>query len=285
MICSRIGIIWGHGQNWIDVRRFTKKILKEFGYGKIKIMDQSLNDSANQLVESIKIDLLDSSDGTFFVDAKKFSVHVLNVVWNLAGGYKFNPNDENLKRNMECVDKVDRVFGYSNPYNMFPFLKTWFPKQMQHAEHIKIHNEIHEFTEVKWLLKISLVFMLTMVDMYLQSLINDAKEKRGQRLDSEATSFIEAFLDKIEENRGDLDTIFTSKFSHKLRVSFNHHSLSQNPFLYFRRAIKHNCRRFILWWFGHNWNPSILVDIIFGIKSRCARKTSTRDSWQNEKSY
>lgn len=145
---SQIGIIWCHGQNWIDVRRFTKKILKEFGYGKVKIMDRSLNDSANQLVGSIKIDLLDSSDGTFFVDAKKFSVHVLNVLWNLAGGYKFDPNDENLKQNMECVDKVDQIFGHSNPYNMFPFLKTWFPKRMRHAEHITIHNEIHEFTEV-----------------------------------------------------------------------------------------------------------------------------------------
>ncbi|KAG4071346.1 hypothetical protein HA402_004050 [Bradysia odoriphaga] len=187
---KNLGIIWCHGQNWIDVKRFTKKILKEFGYGKVKIMDESLNDSAKQLVESIKMDLLDSPDGTFFVDMKKFSVHVLNVVWNLAGGYKFDPNDENLKRNMECVDKVDQIFGHSNLYNMFPFLKTWFPKQMRYEEHLNIHHEIHEFTE---------------------SLIDDAKEKRSQRLDTEPISFIEAFLDKIEENRGDADTIFTDE--------------------------------------------------------------------------
>lgn len=111
-------------------------------------MDVSLNDSANQLVDYIKTELLDSPDNSFFVVAKKFSVHVLNIVWNLAGGYKFDPNDKDLLRNMECVEKVDRVFGHSNLYNMFPFLKTWFPKQVNYAEHLKIHNEIHEFTEV-----------------------------------------------------------------------------------------------------------------------------------------
>lgn len=48
-------------------------------------------------------------------------------------------------RNMECVDKFSSVLGHKNPYNLFPFLKTWLPS---YAEHLKIHNEIHAFTEV-----------------------------------------------------------------------------------------------------------------------------------------
>lgn len=111
-------------------------------------MDESLNDSANQLVDSIKTELLDSSDGFFSVYHQKFSIHVLNIVWNMMGGYKFDPNDKDLKRNMECVDKVDQVFGHSNLNSMFPFLKTWCPKLSHHKEHLKIHEEIHEFTEV-----------------------------------------------------------------------------------------------------------------------------------------
>ncbi len=112
-------------------------------------MDKSLNDSANQLVDYIKTELLDSPENIFFVDAKKFSVHVLNIVWNLAGGYKFDPNDKDLLKNMECVEKVDQVFGHSNLYTMFPFLKTWFPKQVEYEEHLKIHSDIHAFTEVR----------------------------------------------------------------------------------------------------------------------------------------
>lgn len=130
------------------MRRYTKKIFKEFGYAKSQPMDLSLNDSANQLVDCIKTDLLNSPGNRFFVSPKKFAVHVLNVVWNISGGYKFDPTDENLLRNMECVDKVDHIFGHSNIHNMLPFLKTWFPKQMHYAEDLKIHNEIHEFTEV-----------------------------------------------------------------------------------------------------------------------------------------
>lgn len=49
-------------------------------------------------------------------------------------------------------------------------------------------------------------------DEILQSLIDDAKKKRSQRLDSEPISFIEVFLDKIEECREESDTLFTREF-------------------------------------------------------------------------
>lgn len=151
--CSRctsscVGIIWSSGQRWLDLRRFTKKTLKEFGYAKPKEMNESLNDSANQLIEGIKTELFGSAENVLYVYDQKFSIHVLNIVWNLAGGYKFDANDESLQRNKECVNRADFVFGHSNLYNMFPFLKTWFPKKMKHKEHVAIHNEIHDFTKV-----------------------------------------------------------------------------------------------------------------------------------------
>lgn len=111
-------------------------------------MDQSLADSANQLVDGIKSELLDTSDGFFAVETEKFSVHVLNVVWNLVGGYKFDPNDTLLKKNMKCVNKALEIYGNDNTYNVFPFLKTWFPNQVRYPDHLKIHDEIHGFTKV-----------------------------------------------------------------------------------------------------------------------------------------
>lgn len=111
-------------------------------------MDESLANSANQLVDEIKMDLLDAPDGTYFVKNHKFAVHVINVLWNLVGGYKFDPNDKLLKGNIECVDKFVDIMGHSNPYNLFPFLKKWFPNQMRYAEHLKVFDEIHNFTKV-----------------------------------------------------------------------------------------------------------------------------------------
>lgn len=111
-------------------------------------MDQSLVDSANQLVDGIKIELLDNPDGTFSVKTPKFAVHVINVLWNMIGGYKFDPNDVLIKRNMECCDKLVEILGHDNPYNLFPFLRTWFPNQMRLQEHLQIHEEIHVFTKV-----------------------------------------------------------------------------------------------------------------------------------------
>lgn len=111
-------------------------------------MDKWIMDAANQLVDCIKMELLDSSDGTYFVFSQKFSIHVVNVLWNSVGGYKFDPNDELIKRNMECCDKVVDILSHSNPYNMFPFLKTWLPKLVRYPEHLKIHTDIHDFTKV-----------------------------------------------------------------------------------------------------------------------------------------
>lgn len=140
--------MWGYGENWNEVRRFTKKTLKEFGYGKVQITHESLADSANQLVDSIKMDLMDSVNGTYFVESQKFGIHVLNVLWNSVGGYKFDPNDKRLNGNMKCANKIVDIASHTNPYNLFPFLKTWFPNQVKHPEHVKIFGEIHDFTEV-----------------------------------------------------------------------------------------------------------------------------------------
>lgn len=144
----QIGIIFAHGQEWVEIRAFTKKTLKEFGYGKIKLMDQSLAESAAQVIDGIKSELLDSIDETFTVEPGKFAVHVLNIIWNLVGGYKFDPNDKLLRRNMKCMDKIVNVMGNDNLYNVFPFLRTWFPNQVNHPEHLEIHAEIHEFSKV-----------------------------------------------------------------------------------------------------------------------------------------
>lgn len=114
----------------------------------MKVMDKSLVESADQVIDCIKSELLDSVDGTFVVNNGKFAVHVLNIVWNIAGGYKFNPNDQLLRKNMKCVEKTIEIFGNQNPYNLFPFLKTWFPNLVNFPEHLKIYDEIHAFTKV-----------------------------------------------------------------------------------------------------------------------------------------
>lgn len=124
--------------------------MREFGYGKVKIMDKALIDGANQLIDSVKTMLLDTNDGILTVKTSIFSVHVLNVLWTTIGGYQFDPNDETFVRNMHCLDKAVQVYGNKNLYNVFPFLRKWFPKLVDYPEHLKIHEEIHGFTKVGW---------------------------------------------------------------------------------------------------------------------------------------
>lgn len=131
------------------MRTYTKKVLREFGYGKVKVMQTFLNESANQVVDDIKTSLLDSCDGTLTVKNSVFSIHVLNIVWNMVGGYKFDTNDANLLQAMKCLDKVVVAYSNNNISNALPFLKTWCPKLVNYHEHLKIHAEIHGFSKVK----------------------------------------------------------------------------------------------------------------------------------------
>lgn len=186
---KNLGIVFSGEQNWVKIRQFTKKAMREYGYGKAKMAD-SLIESADQLVDVLRTSLLDSIDGTLAIKTSTFAVHVLNIVWAMVGGYKFDPNDELLRRNMICVYKATEIYGNRNAYNVFPFLKTWFPKLVNYSEHLKIHEEIHGFSKF---------------------LINDAIEKRREKLDTDPTSVIEVFLDKIEENHGNPDTAFTQE--------------------------------------------------------------------------
>lgn len=141
------GIVFSGEQNWVKIRQFTKKAMREYGYGKAKMAD-SLIESADQLLDVLRTDLLDSTDGTLSIKTSTFAVHVLNIVWSMVGGYKFDPNDELMRRNMTCVYKATEIYGNSNVYNVFPFLKTWFPKLVNYTEHLKIHEEIHGFSKV-----------------------------------------------------------------------------------------------------------------------------------------
>lgn len=143
------GIVFAYGQTWVDMRSYTKKLLREYGYGKVKIIEKSLNESANQLVNVIKSGLLDSTDGTLAVKTSTFSIHVLNIVWDMVGGYRFEPTYEPLTKAIKCLDRAVEVYGTGNIYNMLPFLRTWFPKLVNHPEHLKIHDEIHAFAKVE----------------------------------------------------------------------------------------------------------------------------------------
>lgn len=84
-------------------------------------------------------------------------------------------------------------------------------------------------------------------------------------MDSEATSFIEVFLDKIDENHNSPDTIYNGKFmihrnfeeilALKLHTSLN------------RGAVGNYNGRFAARWIGNDWNASELVHIVYGAQS------------------
>ena len=92
------GIIFSRGRAWTDQRRFTLRVLRDFGFGKSS-MEDTIIDEVDKLC-----DVLDGSVGQQIDISKKMNISVLNSLWALLTGEKLPLNDPKL---LGVVDKIN----------------------------------------------------------------------------------------------------------------------------------------------------------------------------------
>ena len=96
-----VGLIFSQGPFWQEQRRFTLRHLRDLGFGKTSIEDQMM-DEINELINEIT-DTADA-DPQRVIEIKEefFSVSVINILWAIVGGKRFERDDEDFKRLIEC---------------------------------------------------------------------------------------------------------------------------------------------------------------------------------------
>lgn len=88
---------------WQDQRRFTLRHLRDLGFGKTSIESQML-DEVQELVNEIKE--LAKSDPNHVVEFKgMFSLSVINILWAIIGGKRFQRDDDEFRKLLDCIDK------------------------------------------------------------------------------------------------------------------------------------------------------------------------------------
>lgn len=122
------------------------KTLREFGFGKFRSMDESVEEEMASLISDIQLQC-NSNDGVWLVNSTRFGVFSLNVVWGSVGGYRFEPGSTYVKKHIELNSEIATVLSPTNLVNVFPFLK-YFPKISGYEEHGRIHAKCAEFTRV-----------------------------------------------------------------------------------------------------------------------------------------
>ena len=91
------------GEFWQEQRRFTLRHLRDLGFGKTSIEDQMM-DEINDLISEITATA--KSDPEHIVDFKAiFSVSVINILWAIVGGKRFQRNDPQFKKLLDNVNK------------------------------------------------------------------------------------------------------------------------------------------------------------------------------------
>lgn len=114
-----LGLIISEGDEWKEQRRFAIRHLRDFGFGK-----SSMEDIIRQEFLDIA-DNLRSMDGLEVETKQLFNLNVVNVLWRMMTGSRFNLKDK-LER--ERLEKIENVFASLAPTNPSLVMAAMLPK-------------------------------------------------------------------------------------------------------------------------------------------------------------
>jgi len=115
------GITFNFGSEWQELRRFTMRALKDFGFGKASMEERILEESSR-----IEANFRDSAEKSAEVDISSvFDKATLNVVWGVVAGKTFLYDDVEIERLLGSLDDFLK-FGsqlQKGPLILLPWLR------------------------------------------------------------------------------------------------------------------------------------------------------------------
>ncbi|OXA43620.1 methyl farnesoate epoxidase [Folsomia candida] len=95
------GLANTEGEHWEELRRFTLRQLRDFGFGK-NTMEESIMTEVTELIDGLK----EHGEKPLEDIKLKFTLAVVNSLWSLCTGIKYKQNDEELIKMTEDVNKA-----------------------------------------------------------------------------------------------------------------------------------------------------------------------------------
>jgi len=187
---KELGIVFSDGKFWQNTRRFTVKTLRDFGFGKKSSMDIVIADEISDLMAYFRKGLAQTNN--VITVHHNFDLSVINVLWSLVAGFRFDYDDPIPNQMMRHNDRINEAFNFNNVYLPFPFLRHWFPKLTGFDNHMKYYTE---------------------VQVFMKGLVDDIRRKMDP--DGEPQNFVEVYLKTMDAQATDPDTIYTGKIGLK----------------------------------------------------------------------
>ncbi|XP_017885231.2 methyl farnesoate epoxidase-like [Ceratina calcarata] len=135
------GILFNDGQAWSACRRFTMRHLKSFGLGQSN-MEKHLIVEAECLVNYLRR----ASDKGPVSMHMAFDVAVLNSLWCMFAGHRFDYENKKLLEVLETVHDVFRLMDtMGGVVSQMPFLRFVIPEMSGYNELMRILNKLWNF--------------------------------------------------------------------------------------------------------------------------------------------
>ncbi|XP_009320663.1 PREDICTED: cytochrome P450 2H1-like isoform X3 [Pygoscelis adeliae] len=173
------GIVTSNGETWKQLRRFALTTLRDFGMGR-KTIEKRIQEEAHFLVERIR----DTQERPF--NPGNFLAHaVSNIICSIIFGDRFDYEDKKFRTLIELINENNKLQSsiQTQLYNFFPAVMDFLPGP--HKKMIKNTEKVDQFT-------------LEIIAEHQKTL--DPTCPRD---------FIDAFLNKMEQEKGNGHSEFT----------------------------------------------------------------------------
>ncbi|XP_045450914.1 farnesoate epoxidase-like [Melitaea cinxia] len=192
---KKIGLVFSDGSTWNKTRRLVLKSLKNFGYGS-HTMESNISEECRALIE-----LRMSETGKPVTVNHMFDVSVVNILWKLVAGKRYDLKDEQL--NILC-DLITRSFKLADMsggiLNFMPFLRYFMPDIIGYTELKSIHDSLYTFlknTISEHRASIDLKNPKDVIDMLLIEMMAEKKDLTDEELQVICLDLLEAGVETV----------------------------------------------------------------------------------------
>ena len=123
------GIASTEGEDWVKQRRFGLKTLRDLGFGR-----RTIEEIVDIEIEEI-ITKLGSHSGQDYRLGSDFNIPIINVLWQLVAGYRFEDSDS---QGNEVINGIQKIFTSFISLVVFPLSLSKVFRKSFIDEHVKI---------------------------------------------------------------------------------------------------------------------------------------------------
>ncbi|CAL8072231.1 unnamed protein product [Orchesella dallaii] len=121
-----LGIIFVGGEGWREMRRFTMRSLRDFGYGKQNSMQSIIDDEVKTILN--EVETVAGKDKPLLNIKHFFTLPVLNILWSMVSSVRMPGDEEKLKKLIILVDNLAKATPIGGSIlDLFPSLRHYFP--------------------------------------------------------------------------------------------------------------------------------------------------------------